>query len=101
MPFAPASAYFAHPARKRGWLMSLKGFVLGLAGVLSLCVLVLLWGRITGRISDLIEVAWCWNTAPSADCEVRAGYSFLIWSVVGIASLLCLGFALDRLVGRK
>lgn len=81
--------------------MSLKAFVLGLAGAVTLCILILVWGRITGRISDLIEVAWCWNADPSGDCKVRAGYSFLIWSVVGIASLLCLGLVFERLVGRK
>lgn len=81
--------------------MSLKAFVLGLAGAVSLCILVLLWGRITGRISDLIEVAWCWNAAPTGDCKMRAGYSFLIWSAVGIANFLCLGLVFERLVGRK
>ncbi len=81
--------------------MSLKAFLLGLAGAAVLLILVLFWGRITGRIADIAEAAWCWNAASADSCEIRAGFSFLIWCVAGIASLLFLGFVFERVVGRK
>jgi hypothetical protein len=68
-----------------------------LLGALLLGLAVLAWGLVTGGIVSYAERAWCWNASEPASCHFRGVWTFLLWSIVGIANLLILGLLVERL----
>lgn len=67
-----------------------------LLGALLLALAVLAWGFVTGAITSYAERAWCWSAGYSADCHFRGVWTFLIWCIIGIASLVIVGLLIER-----
>jgi hypothetical protein len=69
-------------------------------GAIILVLVILLWGIATREMTLYIERAWCWTTAGRSECEIRGAWTFLLWCVTGIANILIIGWALDRIGAR-
>lgn len=68
-----------------------------LLGALFLGLIVLAWGFATRGIASYVEHAWCWSAGYPADCHFRGVWTFLVWCIIGIVSLLIIGFLIERI----
>jgi hypothetical protein len=85
------------PAKRTNAVDYLKRAAGILLGALLLGLAVLAWGLATSAIVSYAERALCWNANGDAGCHLRGVWTFLLWSVVGIANLLIFGFLIERL----
>ena len=81
--------------------MSTKTILTMALGATMLVLAVAMWGRITTEIASIVEYGLCWMSSASDECRLRGSHLFLVWAVVGIATLVIIGLIAERLSGKS